>query len=308
MLAHRKKNKVNLLFWFALACVFVVILVRVYYKTTDDFRVANITYELPYHKEWEFPPFNPTEQQELDAILNEKFTYLGKGSQCYAFASEDNQYVLKFFKFKHLKPHWFVEIFPPIPPFSNYRSKQYVRKQKKLNNLFEGYRLAYEEYRPQSGLIYIHLNKTKNLHKIITVYDKIGFPRNIDLDQVVFVLQKKGTTTRSVLSADLENHDIAAAQKHIDKILNFYSQEYSRGIFDRDHGVLINTGFLNDEPFHLDVGKLTKNEAMKNRSDALKDITFISEKLKGWIKKNYPQNYEELSSFIDSKNQQLYGI
>ena len=308
MSAQKRKNKTNLLFWLAFALIVMVVLVQIYYKATDDFRLANITYELPHHKEWEIPPLNAEEKQALDAILNQKFSYIGKGSQSYAFSSEDNQYVLKFFKFKHLKQHWFVELLPSfLPPLSSYRSQQYTRKQRKLNGLFEGYRLAYEVYRPQSGLIYIHLNKSKDLHKILTVYDKIGLPREIDLNQVVFIIQRKGKTTRNILAEDLNGHNLAAAKEHLDKILSFYADEYRLGIFDKDHGVLINTGFLNETPFHLDVGKLTKNEAMKNPAEDLKDITLISDKLKIWLKKNYPENYEELSSFIDTKIQTLYG-
>lgn len=302
----KKNRKIKIGFWFGVAAIFAAVLLRIYFRATDDFRLANITYEIPFHKEWKISQ-TPEDKSNLEAILDQKFSYLGKGSQCYAFSSEDNQYVLKFFKFKHLKPHWFVEYLPPIPPLQNYKVQQRARKQKKLNNLFEGYRLAYEVYRPQSGLVYIHLNKTQNQHRILTVYDKIGLPRAIDLDEVVFLIQKKGKTTRILLAEDLKARDLISAKNHIDKILGFYAEEYQLGIFDKDHGILINTGFLQEQPFHLDVGKLTRNEAMKNPEEALKDIGFISDKLKIWIKNNYPQYYEELSSFIDAKIQQLYG-
>ena len=165
--------------------------------------------------------------------------------------------MIKFFKFKHLKPHWFVELLPPLPAFSKYRSQQSTRKQKKLDNLFEGYRLAYEVYRPESALIYIHLNKTHNLDRKLAAYDKIGLKRDIDLDQVVFLIQKKGKITRHILFEDLDARNVAAAKDHIRQILDLYAAEYSRGIFDKDHGVLHNTGFVDGTPIHLDVGKLT---------------------------------------------------
>jgi len=54
------------------------------------------------------------EHQELAQILNQKFSYIGKGAQCYAFVSDDQLYVLKFFKFKHLKPNLLVDLIPSI--------------------------------------------------------------------------------------------------------------------------------------------------------------------------------------------------
>ncbi len=286
-----------------LILIFGFILARIYYRVTDDFRIGNITYELPHHKEWEIPQPNEKEQAHLNAILSQKFYYLGKGSQCYAFSSEDDHYVIKFFKFKHLKPHWLIE----LAPFSRYRTQQNARKQRKLHSLFEGYRLAYEVYREQSGLVYVHLNKTKKTYKPFTLYDKIGLQRHIDLDNVVFVIQKKGKTTRNVLLEDLSRHDLLAAKEHIRKILDFYAYEYSLGIFDKDHGVLHNTGFLDNIPFRLDVGKLKENKALQINEEAKKDITQISDKFKEWVKIYFPKYYTELSEDFDTKIFALYG-
>src|SRR5262249_60872628 len=125
--------------------------------------------DMPHHKEWEIPALQNDEKQKLNAILSQKFSYIGKGAQSYAFSSADNQYVLKFFKFKHLTPHWFVELFPPFPPFSTYRETQAVRKQRKLMGVFEGYHLAYEVHKQPSGLIYAHLNTHTQTGKKVAV-------------------------------------------------------------------------------------------------------------------------------------------
>lgn len=307
MLKPKNRFPNNWMFWIILILIFGFILARIYYRITDDFRISNITYELPHHKEWEIPKLNEKEQADLDSILNQKFYYLGKGSQCYAFSSEDDHYVIKFFKFKHLKPYWLIELAPPFPSFSRYRTQQTARKQRKLHALFEGYRLAYEVYREQSGLVYVHLNKTKKTYKPFTLYDKIGLQRHIDLDNVVFVIQKKGKTTRNVLFEDLSRHDLPAAKDHIRKILDLYAYEYSLGIFDKDHGVLHNTGFLDNIPFRLDVGKLTRNKALQLKEGAINEITQISDKFKEWVKIHYPEYYKELSEDFDTKIFTLYG-
>ncbi|MBS0605157.1 MAG: hypothetical protein JSS60_09020 [Verrucomicrobia bacterium] len=48
--------------------------------------------------EWGLPALTEDEQREVDRILTQKFTYLARGSQAFAFISEDGKYVLKLFK------------------------------------------------------------------------------------------------------------------------------------------------------------------------------------------------------------------
>lgn len=48
--------------------------------------------------DWELPPLTFEEQQEVERILSQKFTYLARGSQAFAFISEDGKYILKLFK------------------------------------------------------------------------------------------------------------------------------------------------------------------------------------------------------------------
>ena len=42
--------------------------------------------------------------KEVHTQFPQTWTYLGRGNQIFAFESADHQYVLKFFRFVHLKP------------------------------------------------------------------------------------------------------------------------------------------------------------------------------------------------------------
>ena len=77
---------------------------RLYYAVTDGFTIENITSSLPFDESLETRPLNEEEKTLVDLILDQKFTYLGKGCQSYVFLSEDQQYVLKFFKYQRYKP------------------------------------------------------------------------------------------------------------------------------------------------------------------------------------------------------------
>lgn len=285
-------------FYCILALVALFGVFRIYYRLTDDFRLANMTYQLPFEAPWQVPALSAEEHQNLAQILQQNFSYIGKGAQCYAFVSEDGQYVLKFFKFKHLKPNLFVEALPAIFPFKEYKENCIERKKRKLIGVFNGYDLAFRENRDVSQLIYLHLLPTQNLKLQAHVIDKIGLQHTIALDDVVFLLQRKGETLRTRLRHLLDEKRIPEAKQAIANIIAMYISEYKKGIYDHDHGVLHNTGFIDHQAFHLDVGKLNKDNRMQEVEFYKKDLEHVVWKIDVWIKSSYPEYYPEFSDFL----------
>lgn len=296
----------NGLKWIVLAALFIFVLARIYYALTDDFRLSNITYALPYEEGWKVAEPLSDQEQEITGILNQPFTYLGKGAQSYVFASADGQYVLKFFKFKHLRPSPFIDALPSIGYLKKYKERQIARKERKLFGVFKAYKLAYDLDRSESGLIFIQLNTEDNPERHVTLIDKIGIKRTLDLQNYPFILQYKGQTLRVVLNDLLKKGDIETAKKRLSQILDLYAGEYEKGIYDHDHGIMQNTGFIGDRPIHLDVGKLTREEAMRDKEIAKKDALLVVEKMMFWVSKNYPQYREQIADSLNRKIQQLY--
>ncbi len=283
-------------------------LARLYYHLTDDFHLGNITYdEMPYAHKKEIALPIDSELQQLKAILNQKFYYMDKGAQSYAFMSEDQQFVLKFFKFKHLKPHWLIEILPSISPLNHFKEHTRIRKKRKLEGVFEGYEIAFKYNKEGSKLIFLHLIPTDYLKQTTTVIDKLGREHLIDMDKIIFLIQNKGEPLRDRLRVALNQGDIQAARQDLSLILNMYVTEYQKGIYDRDHGVLQNTGMIGSEPFHLDVGKMSKNERMKETGYFKKDLELVIWKIDLWLKTNYPNDYSTLSDFLAAEYLRLTG-
>lgn len=278
---------------------------KIYYNLTDDFRISNMTYELPHNKDWDIPGISSYENELLNEVLNQKFYYLGKGAQSYVFTSEDGLTVIKFFKFKHLKPSIFLNSLSHIPLFSKYAKKEIARKNKKLNSAFNGYRLAYEIHKQESGLIYLHLNKTSDIQKTLTIIDKIGLSHEIDLDQNVFLVQRKGETLETVLRELLNQNNLSLAKSRLRQILDLYLSEYQKGAYDHDHRVMNNTGFVDQEPIHLDVGHFSLEESMKDKAVFQKDFAIIIGKIDLWLKKNFPKHQEEIVKDLESLNAQF---
>lgn len=295
-LAVRKK-----IVWFVFFILTIFILIRAYYHLTDDFRVSNIHHPLPKEVSWNIEELSGEQKLHINEILQKKFYYLGKGAQSYAFESEDHLYVLKFFKFKHLRPSFFVDLLPSIGPLKKYKEKQEARKKRKLFGVFNAYRLAFEVDREDSGLIDIQLNTEDNQQRFVTIVDKIGLKRKIELTNIPFILQKKGTTLRDVLNSLLKSGHINLSSFRIGQIFDMYEREYQKGIYDHDHGVMQNSGFIGDKPIHLDVGKLVKDDKMQDKAYAKEDELLVAAKIKAWIKLNFPSNYEVLSKYIDER-------
>lgn len=276
---------------------------RGYYRLTDDFRIGNMTYSMVHNPNWDVDAMKGEEREQFHAILDQNFSYIGKGAQSYAFVSADGKYVLKFFKFKHLKPSWFVDMLPNCFPFQEYRDRQVSRKRRKLLGVFDGYRLAYEQHRKESGLIYVHLNVTEGaINKQVNVTDKIGINRTIDLDSVIFVLQECATTSRNVILGQLKKGRIEEAMASIYQLLDLYRSEYAKGILDHDHGVMHNTGFVGSRPIHLDVGKLHSEPEIMDSDNALQDLTKVAVKIARKVREQTPKYYayvvKEMESYI----------
>ncbi|MCE2982701.1 MAG: hypothetical protein LW832_03945 [Parachlamydia sp.] len=289
------------------ACALLFGAARLYYALTDDFRLSNMTYQLDFEAPWTPPLLSAKENNELNQLTSQKFHYIGKGAQCYAFASQDGEVVLKFFKFKHLKPSLLVNMLPSIPPFKDYKEAAIERKRNKLISVFEGYDLAYRVNKQDSELIYLHLVPTVGLFHTVTVVDKLGLEHLIDLDSVVFLLQKKGETLRTRMTRLLAAGQEEAAKESLSQILHMYMKEYRKGVYDRDHGVMHNTGFVGDVPFHLDVGKFTEEERMKTAEFYTKDLEHIAWKMDLWVKRTFPASYPALSGHLTAELAKLTG-
>ena len=103
------------------------------------------------------------------------------------------------------------------------------------------------------GLVYLHLNKTRNLHRTLTIIDRTGQEHRVDLDQTEFVIQRKAELIFSYLHKLQSPQEV---QEAIASLLQLVQNRIDKGFSDRDKAVSNNYGFVNGHPIHLDVGRL----------------------------------------------------
>ncbi|WP_052354843.1 hypothetical protein [Candidatus Protochlamydia sp. R18] len=265
----------------------------------DELDSRNLTSHARYEFKWEITAF-PKELAKIDKILEQSFSYLGEGGQSYVFSSEDQKYVLKFFKFKRFKPSYLVKKLPNSYPFKNYRDKHIAKKKQKLMRVLKGHKLAYDFLKRESGLIFIQLNPS-NLSKWITLVDKGNQKRKVNLETVSYILQEKGEMLSQDLTYLLNQGNLTIAKQRVDQVLGLYLSEYQKGIYDLDYGIMHNIGCRENKVFHLDVGKLIVDERMKQPEFYQKNIVKVASKLQKWFSSKYPQYSRELIDHLEKK-------
>src|SRR3989337_2234180 len=57
---------------------------------------------------------------DLDSMLSQRFHFLSKGRHTFVFRSEDDKYVIKFFRFHRYKTSVFFQIFKSMPYIDKY--------------------------------------------------------------------------------------------------------------------------------------------------------------------------------------------
>ena len=257
-------------------------------KQTDKFRLSRIFSTLQYDARWETNSLSRTHQKDVEAILSQKFTYLASGGQCYAFLSEDGASVIKFFKHhRRTLPTW-IKVLPLPAHLAQKREKRLQKKEGKLLRDFASYKLSFERLKQETGVIYVHLNKTEHLNRQLKIVDKLGIEHKISLDDVEFVLQQKADLVYPHIKALVKNNDQKGAQKAIRSIVDLIVSRCQKGVFDQDPRIHRNFGFIEGKALIIDVGRLVNDPERKKSEVYIKDLHKITIRFKAWLVKKHP--------------------
>jgi hypothetical protein len=292
--------------FFIILCVFLSAsygIGRLYYRLTGGFMESNITSDLAYNPRWKTSSLSDQDKISLNTALEQRYIYLGKGCQSYVFLSQDGKYVIKFFKYQRFRPRTWFNFLTFIPAVENYQIKKVEQKKHKLESIFNSWKIAYENLRAETGIIYLHLNKSKDLNKELILSDKLGLKHSIKLDDFEFLIQKRADMLCSSIRSLMKDSDLKGAESLISRVLTLVVSEYERGFADNDHALMQNTGVINGIPIHIDVGQFVKNERVKNPAVYRQELFNKTYKFKLWLEKEYP----ELGVFLQKKLLDIIG-
>lgn len=282
---------------FILGAVCALLIVQQFcYKKTAGFSVDRIRSELTFNPEWE-PRYPSNECPELHKILDQPFYYLDKGAQAYVFASADGETVIKFFRmYRKTIPFWMKAVcFPQV--LQPFKVRKIIEKQKGLHKDFQSYKLALEEMKEETGLLYLHLNKTSHLNKSLRIYDKLGIAHDLNMDEMEFLVQKRAKLVYPAVDSLVKVEGIDAAKEAIGALVNLLHFRCQKGIFDKDPNIATNFGFLGRLPIQIDIGRFSYNDRAKR---VYKDeILRVTDKFRKWLEANHPGLSEHLQEEIE---------
>lgn len=276
---------------------------RLYYGVTGGFTIGNISSNLSFDKRWDANAPTPEKKEALHQILKQKFSYLGKGCQSYVFLSEDGKYVIKFFKYQRFRPQEWLDYLSFIPAVNSYRLEKIEKKKLKLDAIFKSWTIAYRNLPIQTGLIYVHLNKTQDLDQTILISDKMGFDHQLQADQMEFLIQRAAKMLCPTIKDLVKNDESNKAKQLIDDLVAMLVDEYQNGYADNDHALMQNTGVIDGQPIHIDVGQFIKNDLVKNPEVYKKELFNKTFLFKKWLIKNHP----DLAKYLELKLLQVIG-
>ncbi len=290
------------LFFFLKLALFVFLFFRVAEwcdTKTDKFRILRIFSTLEHNPGWEVTPPPANRQEEIAHLLKQRYTYLSSGGQCYVFASEDGSAVIKFFKHHRRHIPAYLAALPLPKPLADRRTRRSMKKEGKLLRDFASYKLAYERLPEETGVLFVHLNKTDDLHPTLRIVDKLGIAHSLDLDRVEFVLQKRATLVYPHLKAQLEQNNLEGAKSSIRSLVDLIVERSKKGIFDEDARIHRNFGFVEGKACIIDVGRLVNDPKRKESVHYLNDLYKITTPFKEWLQHHHPQLVSTLDQEIE---------
>jgi len=200
-----------------------------------------------------------------------RFHYLDKGRQAFAFESEDGKYVLKFFK--SLKMAWYMD-FP-------FLEKNKRRLQEKIRIYPESYYLAFDQMREETGLLAVHLGASEEKYPVITLIDKASGTHQVDLNQVPFILQKKGN---GPFLTGLEQN----RTEILDQFFAMHRKRIALCIADHDRDIRRNYCWDGKELLYIDPARFYYDLELQDPKRALAEWKKVTYPLRKWLKAHAP--------------------
>lgn len=265
---------------------------RFFLKENDGFCIHNIYGSLPQDLSLSFS--STLTLNEWDKISKQRFHYLTRGHQSYVFASEDQNYILKFYRFpSHMRR--FSHLTHPFSyKFSKQRQEIKAYNVEKLKASFQSFSLAFNTLKEETGLLTAHLTPNSKLHQKVVIQDRLGTSYTVELGKLPFLLQKRATLIFPYLDQLHKEGKKEEIKKVVTEVIKLIRGRCDKGIIDRDAILEKNYGWLENRAIHIDVGRFESCPTISARQEIQK----ITHTLKSWLENHEPALLEHYLSLL----------
>lgn len=229
--------------------------------------------------------------KETEKILQKTFHYLGRGRQCFAFASEDGKYVLKFPRTDiYSTPLW-----AKVLPVKAYRDRLEKAHKKREEFIRESFKISFDSLKEETGLIAVHLGQTEPSKTLLKVVDASGSTHHLPLYKTSFVLQHK----HPLLMKEYIQADAKQKEKILDALIAAVTRRAELGILNRDRSFLRNYGFDGEKAYQIDIGSFFRNPVLTQEATFQKSVRDSMDPVQEWLKENDPEMLVYLNKKLD---------
>lgn len=222
---------------------------------------------------------------EARNALQQTYHYIGRGRQCFAFASKDDKYVLKFPRTDIYKlPLWVRAL-----PVNAYRKKLEANHKVREAFILNSFKISYEELQEQTGILAVHLGQSFSKGQFLTLVDAAKCKHRLPLESSSFVLQYKRPILMKAFSEAMQKNSLRQAEKILDALLTAIVERASHGILNRDRSFLRNYGFDGEKAYQIDVGSFFKSPHLPPNEAYQKSIRDSVDPVRDWLSQNSPE-------------------
>ncbi len=266
-----------------------------FFEKNDRFLPIEIQSDHPYEPAFESRTLSQEEKTEINQALSQKYTYLACGGQAFVFFSEDGKYALKFFKQRHFRQPTYLNY---IPFIDCYRTLKFAKRKKRLHQEYKSYKLGFNELYKETALVYLHLNKTDQFKRSVTLIDRLNLEHHIDLDTTDFILQKRAQLVPDTINSQMKQGDVEGAQKTISSVIDLIVYRCKSGYGDKDPNIATNCGIYEGRAIKIDVGRFYHDERMKKPLFYKPELFHLTRPFRKWLVEHHPDLVPHLDNEV----------
>jgi hypothetical protein len=262
---------------------------RSWYVAKDGFHIARIRTAFPI---FENAPIDPDHL----AIFDQPFKYVGRGRQCYAFASQDDKYILKLPRLDRYEiPFYARATFPHL------WDALLLDHTSRLNFITKSFQIAGNEMKEETGTLYLHLNQSDHLKKTVQLTDRIGRKYNIDLDTSAFILQEKKPIMLPLFKQAVADGNIDQAKEILTAFIAAVESRARKGILNKDASFRRNYGYDGNKCIQIDIGSFYYKPALTSQESFERSFRETTGAVQIWLNENNP----EIATWFEAKCQEI---
>ncbi len=269
-----------------------------YIKRTKGFCVQKILSRHSYNSNWDVG--SPTQKQLtlLSHLSTQTFHLLGSGKDTYAFVSANGQYVIKFFKQKHMNCHSFLDLLPLPRQFRLIRNEICNRHCYLRKKMYSSFVLTYAQLQKETGILFLHLNKTNYIKKKFRFLDQHDELIHLNMDTMEFLIQRRARPLFSTIDNMMKERDFGGAKRTIDQILLHVTDLSLRGIGSADIDCRKNLGYFEGRVIAIDLGDF---HPIVPRPPSKKEYFLATTDLEEYLDSTYPS----LSTYLSRRREHI---